>query len=150
MNRSPYNLLQELYFPDVWKILVCCMLLNRVSRTQVDQVRFHLFKSWPDAEKMSKANWTDVERIVRPLGLGTKRAKSLIRMSDEFLHTDWVNPKELWGIGVYASDAYKMFVMRRKVDKPSDKFLKVYDKWWRTGQIDERAFAESRMFNTNI
>jgi len=126
------------------------MLVNRTTRLQVDKVRFELFRRWPTAEKMMNADWVDVERVVRPLGLGTRRAKNLIRMSREFLTTDWTDPQELWGIGEYAANAYTMFVLRRKVWRPGDKFLKVYDKWWRTGQIDEVAFAESRLFNTNI
>lgn len=150
MKRSPYNLLQEIYWPDTWKILVCCMLVNRTTRIQVDKVRFELFKRWPTANKMMDAEWTEVERVIRPLGFGTRRAKSLIRMSTEFVTTEWTDPRELWGIGVYAGDAYRMFVLRKKVSNPSDKFLKVYDLWWRTGQIDETAFAASRLFNPDI
>jgi hypothetical protein len=71
-------------------------------------------------------------------------------MSREFLGAEWTRPSELHGLGQYAEDAYDMFVLRRKVEQPSDKFLKVYDLWWRTGRVDETAFAASRTFNTEI
>ena len=116
----------------------------------MDQVRFELFRRWPDAMSMSRANPVEVERVIRSLGLGTRRAHSLVRMSKEFLEKEWTDPLELWSLGRYASDAYRMFVLRKKVKDPADKFLKVYDKWWRTGKIEDWAYAESRTFNTDI
>ncbi len=152
MRKSPYNLLQEIYLGDVidsqgiWRVFVCCMLLNRVTRDQVDKVRFELFRRWPDAQHMAQADFLDVEKVVRPLGLGTRRAKNLIRMSNDYLTKDWTDPRELWGLGQYAYDAYRIFVLGMDVENPSDKFLKVYMAW-RRGTTDETALARARHFN---
>ena len=44
-------LLQEIYQPDGWKMLTCCMLLNLTNRKQVDGIRDELFKRYPTPKK---------------------------------------------------------------------------------------------------
>ena len=45
-------LLQEIYQPDGWKMLVCCIMLNLTNRKQVDRVRHKLFKKYPTAKDL--------------------------------------------------------------------------------------------------
>ena len=56
-------LLQEIYQPDGWKMLTCCMLLNLTNRRQVDVIRDELFKRYPTPKKMMKANQSELAEL---------------------------------------------------------------------------------------
>lgn len=46
----------------------------------------HKFLSqYPDQFAVSKGRWEDILEIVSPLGLGIKRARSLVRFSQEYI-----------------------------------------------------------------
>ena len=50
------------------------------------KIVLHTFLSqYPDQFAVSNAKWEDISQIVSPLGLGTKRAKALIRFSQEYI-----------------------------------------------------------------
>ena len=107
--RSPWNLVQEPYFGDEWKILVCCLLLNLTTHKQVRKILCELFEKYPCPNSMAEANEDDLKDLVRPLGLVNKRAKTLIRFSQEYLSKDWKTAKDLYGCGKYADDAWHIF-----------------------------------------
>ena len=73
-------LLQEIYQDDPWKMLVCCILLNLTKRQQVDGIRHELFSKYPTEYEMMEANEDELSKILQPLGLYRKRAKTLIKM----------------------------------------------------------------------
>jgi methyl-CpG-binding domain protein 4 len=127
--RSPYNLLQEIYREDPWKVMVCCILLNQTTRKQVDKIRKELFETWPDSLAMSQANQESLSDLIRPLGFYNRRAKTLIRFSTEWNERAWENPIELHGIGEYGQDSWKIFIQGQIVEDPSDHVLKDYIKW---------------------
>lgn len=130
MERSPYNLLQEIYFPDEWKIFCCCVFLNQTTRAQVDKIRIEFFRRWPNARKAMDADQTEMAELIKPLGLSNRRSKGIIRMSAEYLMCQWVEPKELHGLGQYAQDSFDIFIRHRyDLENPSDKFLKRYMEW---------------------
>lgn len=130
MRRSPYNLLQEIYHPDEWKIFVCCMFLNQTTRAQVDRIRHEFFRRWPHARLASHADQDEMARLITPLGLSNRRSAAIIRMSKEFLSTDWNKPSDLHGLGKYADDSYEIFIKRNlTIRNPADKFLQKYMDW---------------------
>ena len=53
-------LLQEIYQPDGWKMLTCCMLLNLTNRRQVDGIRDELFDRYPTPQDMMKADQSEL------------------------------------------------------------------------------------------
>ena len=118
-------LLQEIYQDDPWKMLVCCILLNLTKRTQVDGIRDELFKLYPTPNKMKNANQSELSKLLQPLGLYNRRAKSLKRFSE-----DWVkgfnSVDELYGIGQYAKDSWEIFQNNNKNVNPTDKVLLAY------------------------
>lgn len=129
-NKSPYNLLQEIYWPDEWKILICCMFLNQTGRKQVDAVREIFFKKWPNAKRAATANPEEMKDVIRSLGFVNRRTNSIILMSQDFIGKKWTEPKELYGIGQYGQDSYDIFVRGNiKIKNPSDHVLKKYLKW---------------------
>lgn len=133
MKTSPYNLLQEIYRPDDWKIFVCCMMLNQTTRHQVDQVRHEFFRRWPNARKAMAADAAEMAELIKLLGLANKRSLGIIKMSTDYIEKDWREPKELYGLGQYAQDSYDIFIRKRlDVKNPADKFLSKYMDWART------------------
>lgn len=125
-NMVP-GLVQEPYFGNEWKVLVCCLLLNMTTHTQVRKVLPILFDEYPNAKKMSLAKEDKLKEILKPLGFYNKRSKTLIRFSQEYLNKDWKTAKELYGCGKYADDAWHIFCVGDWQNvQPSDHALNIY------------------------
>ena len=108
--KSPYSLLQEDLGKDSWKIFVCCIFCNLTKRVQAEPYFWEVLRRWPNPLELSIASEKDLIDLIQPLGLSQRRAKALKRMSYEFIHKDWKDdPTKLYGIGKYASDAYRIF-----------------------------------------
>ena len=106
------------------------MFLNQTTRAQVDIIRKEFFRKWPNAYKASNADHAEMANMIKSLGLANRRAKSIIRMSAEFLEKDWTSPKELYGLGQYAHDSYEIFIKKNYgIKHPADKFLDKYVEW---------------------
>ena len=118
-------LLQEIYQPDGWKMLTCCMLLNLTNRKQVDTVRNELFKRYPTPKDMMNANQSELAELLKPLGLYNRRAKSLKRMSEGYVK-GFKSVDELYGIGQYAMDSWEIFQNNNRNVNPTDKVLLAY------------------------
>jgi len=126
---SPYELLQEIYHHDPWKSMVCCILLNRTKRLQVDRVRKELFNTFQDALDMANASPEVLAEILQPLGFQNKRAQTLIKFSEDWVSKDWEHPSDLYGIGQYASDSYDIFYNNKLDINPKDGVLVKYLDW---------------------
>ena len=118
-------LLQEIYQDDPWKMLVCCILLNLTKRQQVDGIRDELFKLYPTPNKMKDADVDRLSKLLQPLGLYNRRARSLIRFSMEWIQ-GFKSVDELHGIGQYAKDSWEIFQNNNRNVKPTDKVLLEY------------------------
>lgn len=127
--KSSYDLIQEHYWPDAWKMMVCCMLLNMTTRKQVDGVVDHFFTKYNSPEEASKANVDEMIEIIKELGLVNRRSISVIKMSQEWITNEWNKVIELHGLGQYAQDCYDMFINRYHLENPSDRAIKNYNKW---------------------
>ena len=130
--KSPIGMLQEDMWPDVWKILVTCMLHNQTSRKQVDKVYKILFEAYPSPQKMQNADLDNLSRILKPLGFQNRRSAALKRFSSEFTDKDWKKASDLYGCGKYADDCYQVFCsgMWKEVN-PTDHALNDYVTWLR-------------------
>ena len=134
--KSPYDLLQERYWPDDWKILVVCLLLNQTSRKQVEPMIDRFFKRWPDAKSAASASEEEMREVVRSLGMYNRRVKTIKKMSQQFL-TGFENAIDLYGCGKYANDAYRIFMKGEWEDvEPNDHALNDYH-----GYLKEVHFA---------
>jgi len=126
---SPFYLLQEIYIDDPWKIMVCCIMLNLTSRKQVDSIREEFFWRWPTPESIISAEQLELSEFLRPLGFYNKRAKTLIRFSEEWLSKECDDIIELHGIGKYAQDSWNIFVKGEVPDTVNDHVLNRYVEW---------------------
>jgi len=124
--KSPFDLLQERYWPDDWKILIVCLLLNQTSRKQVEPMIESFFEKWPDPESASNADEDEMRDLVRPLGMFNRRVKSIKKMSQQFM-SGFDNAIELYGCGKYADDTYRIFMKGEWRDvEPNDHALNDY------------------------
>ena len=125
--KSNGILIQEQFWPDEWKILTCCLLLNLTSIRQVRPMVKQLFEKYPDAKSMSLAKEGDLHVLLKPLGFWKKRAKTLKRFSHEFLKGDWQTAKDLYGCGKYADDCFQILCRGAwKTVSPKDHALNEY------------------------
>lgn len=128
--RSGFGLIQEDLFPDEWKVLVSCMMLNCTSRKQVEKVIPDFFNKWPGAKDLIAASPDEVAETISPLGFKNRRTKNLLDMSKAYLDQQWKDPRDLPGIGEYAARAWEMFFGNKLGDDPpKDGALVVYWNW---------------------
>lgn len=127
---SPFGLIQEHLWPDGWKVLVCCLMLNRTKREQVEKIIGQFFVLFPTPQKFSEASRDIVINLIKPLGFYNQRYKNLLEMTLAFLKPGWVNAGELPGVGPYANAAYEIFCKGNlPIEPPNDHALKSYVIW---------------------
>jgi len=129
--RSPFGLLEELFHDDPWRLLLSTILLNRTTRAQVDVVLHKFLLKWPTATAVINASWEEIRDIIRSLGICHRRAKALIRFSKDYLECIEQKKKienlpkgtaefqlsreeilSFHNCGVYAYDAYQIFIRK--------------------------------------
>jgi len=126
LNEWSKPLIQERYFPDRWKMLICCLMLNLTSYKQVLPIIDGFFERWPDPDAASKADEQEMKEYLKSLGMYNKRSKTIIKMSKQFLD-GFTDPKQLHGCGKYASDSDAIFYQGKwKEVVPNDGALKRY------------------------
>ena len=134
--KSPYTLLQEDLNSDSWKIFVCCIFCNLTKRLTAEPYFWEVLRRWPTPRDLASASEKELVTLIQPLGLSQRRAKALKKMSYEYIHKDWKDdPTKLYGIGKYASDAYRIFVLNEWKDvHPKDGALVNYVNWRRENE----------------
>ncbi|XP_065916624.1 methyl-CpG-binding domain protein 4-like isoform X2 [Dysidea avara] len=106
---SPFNLIQEELHSDPWKVLVSTIFLNRTAGKKAIPVLKEFLAQYGSAEVTMKSDEQQISQLMEPLGLHHKRAQILMKFSKEYLTYNWEYPIELFGIGKYGNDSYKMF-----------------------------------------
>lgn len=129
--RSPYCLIQEDLWPNEWRILVSCVLLNRTARKQVERVLPDVFKLCPTASHMANCDIEQLSSIIAPLGFKNRRANSLVELSKKYLASNWKHAKDLPGIGEYGAAVWDIFVIGEiPKECPKDHALTLWWNWY--------------------
>lgn len=150
--RSPYNLIQEDLFHDPWQLLIATIFLNSTSGRLAIPLALEFLKRWPTPELARQAKIDDILDIIEPLGFGRTRSAVILRFSHEYLTKDWKLPIELYGIGEYGNDSYKIFCLKnawKKVES-DDPMLMMYLNWRRATEHLRRKFLESPSDSTSV
>ena len=111
---------------SVWQHMVGVMCLNMTHRKQVKKVLPILFKKYPNAKAFLQGKSEDQEKLLQPLGMVHVRTQRLRRMSEDFLKWDRKDATDLYGIGKYGSDSYRIFYKNEIPKDVQDKELKRY------------------------
>jgi endonuclease III len=121
--RMPAPLLQELYWPDPWKVTVICIMLNCTQRKQVEPMIDDFFKRWPSAKDYIEAYEQEATRkvivdMLRPLGFYNRRALRIYKFSGDLLSKGLDDIRKLYGVGEYAASCYEMLFLGLFGDTP--------------------------------
>ena len=109
-----------------WQHMVGVMCLNLTYRKQVKKLLPKFFKRYPNASTFLRGRYNAQEKMLRPLGMSTVRAKRMRQMSLDFLSWNRKDATDLHGIGKYGSDSYRIFYKNEIPDDVQDKELKKY------------------------
>lgn len=64
-------------YDDAWKLLVSVRLAAQCTDARVNVVVRELYAKYPTVQSMAEADVDDIERIVRPCGLGKSKARDI-------------------------------------------------------------------------
>lgn len=64
-------------YDQAWKLLVSVRLAAQCTDARVNQVVKGLFEKYPDVDTLAEAPVEEIERIVRPCGLGNSKARDI-------------------------------------------------------------------------
>ena len=120
------SLMVQQQVKSVWQHMVGVMCLNMTHRKQVKKVLPILFKKYPNAKAFLEGKSEDQEKLLQPLGMVHVRTQRLRRMSEDFLKWDRKDATDLYGIGKYGSDSYRIFYKNEIPKDVQDKELKRY------------------------
>ena len=120
------NLMVQQQVKNKWQHMVGVICLNQTYRKQVKAVLPKLFKRYPNAKAYLRGRLQTQMNMLKPLGMWSVRAKRLRKMSEQFLTWDGVEASDLYGIGKYGSDSYKIFYKGIIPKDVQDKELKNY------------------------
>lgn len=115
---SPLDFLQEYYAADVWRLLVSCILMSRVSSFDTKHRCISAFFSlYPTPSSfLDETNWSRVKGMIHSLGLFDDRLKSLIALTTRFIgadvfsvNADNKSEHKIHGIGAFGYESYLVF-----------------------------------------
>ena len=120
------DLMVQQQVKSVWQHMVGVICLNLTDRKQVKQVLPKLFKKYDTPIKFIRGNSNTQMKMLKPLGMVNVRLKRLKQMSIDFLTWDYKDAKDLYGIGKYGDDSYRIFYKNETPKNVQDKELKKY------------------------
>mmetsp|Transcript_20014 Transcript_20014/g.38161 ORF Transcript_20014/g.38161 Transcript_20014/m.38161 type:complete len:336 (+) Transcript_20014:159-1166(+) len=132
---SPHDLLQEYYAHDTWQLLICCVLMSRVSSHDVKHNTIAaFFERYATPSHVLDADPNDVFTTIKPLGLFPTRFRSMVEVSQAFLQlpqfkVSLQSPFKLYGIGEFGYQSYLIFCCGDISVSPSDRVLKAFVAW---------------------
>ena len=120
------DLMVQQQVENVWQHMVGVICLNQTGRKQVKAVLPEFFSKWPTHKALLHATKNEIEEVIAPLGMRRVRAERLYRMSEQFEDWDGEDATQLYGIGKYGSDSYRLFYKNEIPTDVQDKELKRY------------------------
>jgi len=120
------NLMVQQQVINVWQHMVGVICLNQTGRKKVKKLLPAFFERFPTAEELLESNKETIASMLEGLGMKNVRANRIWRMSQDYLTWDGEDATELFGIGKYGSDSYKIFYKDEIPDNIQDKELKRY------------------------
>ena len=67
----------SLEYEEAWKLLVSVRLAAQCTDARVNVVVQELYKKFPDVDTLADADVSEIEKIVRPCGLGNSKARDI-------------------------------------------------------------------------
>jgi adenine-specific DNA glycosylase len=108
-----------------WQHMVGVIMLNQTGRKPVKTVLPEFLSRWPTPEAYIESDPDEVKSVIRSLGFYNIRENRIRKMSEDFLTWDGEDATELYGIGQYGSESYRIFFKDEEFE-PQDKELRRY------------------------
>ena len=90
----------------------------------------NFFERYPTPKAVLDAETLELSSFLKPIGLNNTRGKIIKRFTQEFTSKSWMYPGELYGIGKYGDDSFRIFCMGEwRSVRPRDKKLNLYHSW---------------------
>ena len=122
------DLMVQQQVKSIWQHMVGVICLNQTGRKKVKKVLPKFFEKFPTAIDLLQSDKDTIAEMLKDLGMKNIRAHRIWRMSEEYLGWDGEDATELFGIGKYGSDSYRIFYKNEVPDNIQDKELKRYVK----------------------
>ena len=120
------DLMVQQQVDSIWQHMVGVICLNQTGRKKVKKVLPKFFEEFPTAIDLLQSDKDTIAEMLKDLGMKNVRANRIWRMSCDFLEWDGEDATELFGIGKYGSDSYRIFFKNEIPDNVQDKELKRY------------------------
>ena len=111
-----------------WQHMVAVICLNQTGRKKVKKILPEFFDTFPTPLDLLQSDVDTIADMLKELGMKNVRANRIWRMSKDYLQWDGEDATELFGIGKYGSDSYRIFYKNEIPDNIQDKELKRYVK----------------------
>ena len=105
---DPNKMVQQ-QVENLWQHFVGVICLNQTGRIQVKRVLPEFFDRWPTPEKFLRSRKATVIKVIKSLGFYNRRENTIRQMSKDFLNWNGEDATQLYGIGKYGSDSYRLF-----------------------------------------
>ena len=130
--HTGYKMIDELMVQQQvknrWQHMVGVICLNQTGRKKVKKILPKFFQKYPNPSDLLKSDTDTIAEMLKELGMKNVRAHRIWRMTEEYLNWDGEDATELFGIGKYGSDGYRIFYKNEIPDNVQDKELKRYIK----------------------
>jgi len=120
------DLMVQQQVENAWQHMVGVICLNQTGRKKVKKVLPKFFKKFPGPFSLLESDKDKIAEMLKDLGMKNVRAHRIWRMSQEYLEWDGEDATELFGIGKYGSDSYRIFYKHEIPDNVQDKELRRY------------------------
>ena len=120
------DLMVQQQVKNVWQHMVAVICLNQTGRKKVKKLLPGFFKRFPTPEQIFESDRDTIAEMLKELGMKNVRAHRIWRMTEEYMNWDGEDATELFGIGKYGSDSYRIFYKNEIPDNIQDKELKRY------------------------
>ena len=120
------DLMVQQQVENVWQHMVGVICLNQTGRKKVKKVLPSFFEKFPTPELLLQSNKEVIATHLQELGMKHVRSNRIWKMTEDYLYWDGMDATELFGIGKYGSDSYRIFYKNEIPDNVQDKELKRY------------------------
>ena len=125
INPLKDNVMVQQQVSNSWEHMLGVIMLNQTGRKIVKQVLPEFLYWFPQPQNLLSADEDFVKSIIKPLGMVNVRYKRLVGMTNDYLTWYGVDATELYGIGEYGSQSYRIFFKGERFE-PKDKELRKY------------------------
>ena len=109
-----------------WQHMVAVICLNQTGRKKVKKILPSFFEKFPNPSALLQSNTQVIATLLQELGMKYVRSQRIWRMTQDYLKWDGDDATQLFGIGKYGSDSYRIFYKNEIPDNVQDKELKKY------------------------